>query len=172
MVMNSASKTARFWRHLFAGTRKTRRDFPAAVLVDIEAATKRCEILHPGEIRFIVEGGLPLAGVFAGVTPRERAIELFAHYRVWDTEHNNGVLIYVLLADRTVEIVADRGVAGGRVPQAEWETCCRIVESHFGAARFSAGSVAGIEAVAAVLAKYPPDRADVGNELPDAPIVI
>lgn len=170
--MASASKSARLWRHLFAGVRSTRRHFPASVLADIEAATKRCESQHAGEIRFIVEAGLPIAQVFGGVTPRARAIELFAHYGVWDTEHNNGVLIYVLLADRDVEIVADRGVAGGRVPQSEWESVCRIMEAHFAAGRFSEGSVAGIEAVAAVLARYPPDRADVGDELPNAPIVI
>lgn len=170
--MTSASKSARFWRHLLAGARSTRRHFPASVLADIEAATKRCESLHAGEIRFIVEAGLPLASVVAGVTPRQRAVELFAHYGVWDTEHRNGVLIYVLLADRDVEIVADRGVADGKVPAGEWEACCRIMEQHYAAGGFSAGSVAGIEAVAAVLAKYPPERADVGNELPDAPIVI
>lgn len=170
--MKSAIAGSRFWRHLVAGAWKTRRDFPAAVLAEIEAATQRCESLHPGEIRFIVEGALPIASVLAGVTPRQRAVELFAQYGVWDTEHNNGVLIYVLLADRDVEIVADRAVAGGRVPQAEWEACCRIMEQHYGAGRYGAGSVAGIEAVAAVLAKYPPQRADVGNELPDAPIVI
>ncbi|MDB5970334.1 MAG: hypothetical protein JWQ90_2784 [Hydrocarboniphaga sp.] len=170
--MTSASKGSRFWRHLFAGAWKTRRDFPAAVLAEVEAATKRCESLHPGEIRFIVEGALPIASVLAGITPRQRAVELFAHYGVWDTEHNNGVLIYVLLADRDVEIVADRGVAGGRVPQSEWESCCRIMETHFGAGRFGEGSIAGIEAVVAVLARYPPDRADVGDELPNTPIVI
>ncbi|WP_428311120.1 TPM domain-containing protein [Hydrocarboniphaga sp.] len=169
--MTSASKGSRLWRHLL-GARATRRHFPAAVLADIEAATKRCEGQHPGEIRFIVEAALPVASVLAGTTPRQRAVELFAHYGVWDTEHNNGVLIYVLLADRDVEIVADRGVADGRVPPAEWEACCRIMEQHYAAGRYSAGSVAGIEAVAAVLAKYPPERADAGNELPDAPIVI
>jgi len=170
--MNKLSKFQRLWRHLFAGAWSTRRCFPAAVLTDIEAATKRCESQHPGEIRFIVEAGLPVGDVLAGLTPRARAVELFARYGVWDTEHNNGVLIYVLLADRDVEIVADRGVAGGRVPQSEWENCCRIMETHYGAGRFSQGSVAGIEAVSTVLAKYPPERPDFGNELPDAPTVL
>lgn len=166
------SRWARFIRHLIAGRWDTRRRFPPSVLTQIQAAVARCEARHPGEIRFIVEAGLSPADVLAGLSPRDRAIDLFAQYRVWDTEHRNGVLIYVLLADRDVEIVADRGVAGGRVPQSEWEACCRVMEQHFAAGRFAEGAVAGIEAAADLLARHPPDRADVGNELPDAPIVL
>jgi hypothetical protein len=161
----------RWWRHL-SGRWASRRLFPAAVLDAIERAVRDCESRHPGEIRFVIEGALPLADLFEGIHPRERAVELFSDLRVWDTEHNNGVLIYVLLADRDVEIVADRGVAGGRVPVTEWEACCRVIESHYKAGRFEAGSIAGIEAVAAVLARFPPDRPDVGNEMPNAPVLL
>ena len=170
--MNQPGGIARFFRHLLAAPWMTRRRFPKDVLADITAAVKACESRHPGEIRFVVEGGLALPDLLDRLSPRMRAIELFSRFRVWDTEHNNGVLIYVLLADRDVEIVADRAVAGGRVPQSEWEACCRVMETRFAAGDFRGGAVAGIEAVADLLAKYPPDRADVGNEMPDAPIVL
>ncbi len=168
----SAHPIARGLRHLLAGRWTARRCFPPAVLAEVEAAVKRCEGRHPGEIRFAVEAGLPLSELLAGVSPRERAIEVFSRLRVWDTEDNNGVLIYVLLADRDVEIVADRGVADRRVPQSEWEACCRVMERHFAAGRFGEGAVAGIEAVSEVLTRYPCGRIDVGNELPDAPALL
>lgn len=170
--MKKPAAVARFFSHLLAGRWTTRRSFPKPVLTDIESAVRRCESRHPGEIRFVVEGSLPWADLFDRVSPRQRAIDLFSQLRVWDTEHNNGVLIYVLLADRDVEIVADRAVAGGHVPQTEWEACCRVMETHFAAGDFSAGAIAGIEAVAEVLARHPPERADAGNEMPDAPIVL
>ncbi|MGH8447038.1 MAG: TPM domain-containing protein [Solimonas sp.] len=162
----------RAWQHLTMSPWKVRRHFPPATLAAIEAAVKACESRHAGEIRFAVEGGLPLARVWAGLTPRDRAAEVFAQLRVWDTEHNNGVLIYVLLADRDVEIVADRGVGERRVPPAEWQACCRLIEAEFGAGRYAEGAAAGIEAVAAVLGRYPPDRPDFGNELPDTPVLL
>ncbi|WP_028081735.1 TPM domain-containing protein [Solimonas soli] len=162
----------RFWRHLTMSPWQTRRRFPPATREAITAAVRACEVRHPGEIRFAVEGALPLSRLCAGLSPRDRAVELFAQLRVWDTEHNNGVLIYVLLADRDVEIVADRGVGDARVPPDEWRACCRLMEEHFRAGRFEQGAVAGIEAVAAVLARYPPARPDAGNELPDAPVFL
>ena len=162
----------RAWRHILCGNAQLQRHFPRAALQAIEQAVKRLEGRHPGEIRFAVEAALPIADVLAGVTPRERAIEVFSRLRVWDTEHNNGVLIYVLLADRDVEIVADRGVAGGRVAASEWEAVCRGMEQAFREGRFEAGAIAGLEAAAEVLARHPPGRPDVGNELPDAPVVL
>jgi uncharacterized membrane protein len=162
----------RLWQHLTMTPWRVRRAFPPAVRTAIEIAVRACESRHAGEIRFAVEGALPVGRIWAGLTPRARAAEVFAQQRVWDTEHNNGVLIYVLLADRDVEIVADRGVGDARVPPAEWQACCRLIEAHFGAGRYEQGAVAGIEAVAAVLEKYPPARPDIGNELPDAPIFL
>ena len=91
---------------------------------------------------------------------------------MWDTEANNGVLIYLLLAVRDVEIVADRGVGEGRVPQAEWQRCCRVMQQYFAKGRFREGAIAGLQQVAAVLAQYPPGRPDHGNELPDRPAVL
>jgi len=166
----------RAWRHGFTARMSQRRHFTPAVLETIEATVRACETRHPGEIRFAVEAGLSLADVFAGLSPRERAEDLFSALHVWDTEHNNGVLIYVLMADRTIEIVVDRGVAGGHVPQSEWDACAEAASRGFRAGQFEQGAVAVIESVAAVLAKYPPGspgvRADVGNELPDKPLVL
>jgi uncharacterized membrane protein len=133
---------------------------------------KAAERRHSGEIRFAVEDSLPFRALWRGMTPRQRAIEKFTELRVWDTEHNNGVLIYVLFVDHAVEIVADRGVAGGRVPQAEWDACCRAMEGHFGKGDFREGALAGIDAVSAVLSRHPPGAPDAGNELPDRPAIL
>lgn len=162
----------RLWRHACTGHWALTRRFPLAAREAIERAVKDCERQHAGEIRFVLEPSLSLAAVARGVTPRERAAQVFSELRVWDTAHNNGVLIYVLLADRAVEIVADRGVGRERVPQAEWDAACRLMESHYRSEAYSAGSVAGIAAVAAVLAKYPPAQPDAGNEFPDAPVLL
>jgi hypothetical protein len=166
------ASAARWFRHIGGGAYQVRRRFPQRTLEAIAAAVRESEQLHGGEIRFAVEGALHLADVLRGLTPRERAMEVFARLHVWDTEHNNGVLIYVLLADRTVEIVADRGVAGGRVPQSEWDLVCQAMQEQFRAGRFEEGSTRGVAGVADVLAKYPAGPAQTRNELPDFPQVI
>ena len=158
-------------RHLFAGPGSVRRVLPAASLARIEQAIAASERVHRGQIRFAVEAGLDFAAVSAGVTARERAIDMFSHLRVWDTEHNNGVLVYLLLADRDVEIIADRGIHA-RCGDAVWEAICRDMEQQFRAGRFEAGVVAGIEALGARLALHFPGDGDTANELPDAPVVI
>ena len=162
----------RFFKHAFTGHWLVRRYFSTTALESIGRAVKDCEQHHPGEIRFVIEASLHTGAVIAGLTPRQRALEVFAQQRVWDTEHNNGVLIYLLLADRAVEIVADRYVARGRVPQAEWDAACHELQRHFRLGGFEAGAVAGVQAVSAILARYPPGPRDVGNELPDAPLVL
>ena len=162
----------RFWRHLSTGELSLRRAFPAATLAAITQAVRDCERAHAGEIRFAVEAALSPASLWRVLTPRARAIDVFSQLRVWDTAHNNGVLIYVLLADRSVEIVADRGVAAGRVPQSEWDDVCARMREHFRAGRYQDGSVAGVRAVADVLGRYPPGERDVGNEMPDEPVLL
>lgn len=163
----------RWLRHLGSGPLALRRRFPPHALEAIAAAVRACESRHGGEIRFAIEPALEPRALWAGLTPRERARQVFSQLGVWDTEHNNGVLIYVLLADHDVEIVADRGVAGARVPPQAWEHCCRVMERHFRAGHFREGAVAGVDAVAAVLAEHaPPGVADVGNELPDRPALL
>jgi uncharacterized membrane protein len=166
------SGVARLLRHSVSSPIAMRRRFPRRTLAAIEGAIKACERDHSGEIRFVVESALELHAVLKAQTPRMRALDVFSQLRVWDTEHNNGVLIYVLLADRAVEIVADRGVAGGRVPQGEWDTVCRSMESHFREGRFEDGAVACVRAVAGVLARYPAGVRGGGNELPDAPVLL
>jgi uncharacterized membrane protein len=166
------SRLARLCRHWFTTHRAARRHFPAASLQRIEREIKTCEERHPGEIRFAVEAALHPAQLWHELTPRQRAVEVFAQLRVWDTEHNNGVLIYLLLADRAVEIVADRGVAGGRIAEGEWEAVGALMQKYFREGEFEDGVVAGIEAVADVLARYPPGAPRTANELPDAPVIL
>jgi uncharacterized membrane protein len=165
----------RLVRHAAATHWRTRMLFPAATLDAIEQAIARAERAHGGEIRFAIETALAPLHILNGVEPRARALEVFANLRVWDTEHNNGVLIYVQIADRTVEIVADRGFEG-RVSAGEWQAVCRLMEEHYRAGRFAAGSVAGVDAVGSLLTRhFPPNAARTGesrNELPDRPTLL
>ena len=134
-------RLGRWVRHLTSSHARARLRFPKRTLDAIEQAVARAERAHAGEIRFVIETALPTAHLFADLTPRTRALELFAALRVWDTEHNNGVLVYVELADRMVEIICDRGVAA-RVTPEEWQGVCRLMEEHYRAGRFEAGSIA------------------------------
>lgn len=136
----------------------------------IEAAIKESETAHFGEIRFAVETALDARSLFAGKSAHDRAVEVFSQLRLWDTEHNNGVLIYLLLADRRVEIVADRGVHRDVGAQG-WEAICREMEQQFRLGRFEEGVVAGIRAVARHLVRYYPASGENENELPDKPLI-
>ena len=162
---------ARFLRHLFFTRWTTRRYFTPQVLAGIEAAIRETETLHGGEIRFVVETALDLAELAHDLAPRRRALQVFGQLGVWDTEHNNGVLIYLLLADRMVEIVADRGIAA-RIAQSEWEGVCREMELQFRQRRFAEGSVAGIRGVGRLLSRHFPARRAPANELPDQPVLL
>jgi uncharacterized membrane protein len=162
---------ARRLRHLTTGRGAVRRVFPERSLQAIEAAIAAAERTHSGQIRFAVEASLDGAALLAGQGARERAVDVFSLLRVWDTEHNNGVLIYLLLADRDVEIVADRGIHA-RCGAAAWEEICRGMEAHFRAGRFEQGVLAGIEAVGAHLARHFPGAGRTGNELPDRPVIL
>ena len=162
----------RLVRHAAATHWRTRMLFPSASLDAIERAITRAELTHAGEIRFAVETALTPLHVLHGMTPRTRAFEVFAHLRVWDTELNNGVLVYVQVADRDVEIVADRGFEG-RVSPPEWEAVCRLMEEHYRAGRFEAGSIAGVDAIAQLLARhFPQGASNKGNQLPDRPTLL
>jgi len=161
----------RLLRHLATSSRIVRRRFPDAAMRAIESAIAAGEQRHEPEIRFAVEGALPARAILRGITPRDRAIDVFSELRVWDTEHNTGVLIYLLLADRDVEIVADRGVAA-RVAPAEWEAICREMEVHFREGRYEAGALAGIRATSDLLARHFPARGPGRGEQPDRPVVL
>jgi uncharacterized membrane protein len=162
---------ARLLRHLGARARRTRALFTPAVLGEIEAAIAAAEKQHAGEIRFAIETALPWHVLWRGMTPRQRALALFSALHIWDTEHNNGVLIYVLRADRAVEIIADRGI-NARVSEAEWQRVCREVEQHYGAGRYLEGSSAAVAGVARLLRQHFPAGAAQGNELPNQPILL
>ena len=163
----------RIARHLLEPGHRVRRAFPARARDAIGTAIRQSEGLHRGEIRFAVEGALSLPSLMHGVTPLQRAREVFASLGVWDTAENNGVLIYLLLADRDVEIVADRGIHE-RVGIGGWESICREMEAEFRVGRFEEGVLRGISAVSAILAAQFPAIAGRGNpnELPDAPAIL
>ncbi len=161
----------RIIRHLSASHAAMRRIFPRATLNNIERTIAEVEQTHAGQIRFVVEDALDLKPLLEGQTARERAIEVFSRLRVWDTEQNNGVLIYLLLADRDVEIVADRGVHA-KLGQPVWEAVCREMEAAFRQGKFEEGAIAGIRSVGAHLARHYPHIGAKANELPDRPILI
>ena len=169
-------RSGRFWRHLVTDHGSARRAFPAPALAAIETAIAEGERRHRGQVRFVVEPALPLPRVLAQLPPRERALEVFGLLRIWDTEDNAGVLVYLLLADRDVEIVADRGI-DARVGAAEWEAVCRGMEAAFREGRYAEGVEAGIARINALLAGHFPRRhgdagGDPGNELPDRPVLL
>lgn len=150
---------------------RLRRAFPHSTLERIKEAIRASEAVHGGQIRFAVEGALHGTKLLRGQTPRERALEVFAQLRMWDTEHRNGVLIYVLLADRAVEIIADRG-AHARIGAEEWQGICHRMRDHFRAGEYETGAVSGIQAVARHLAKHFPAAPAGPRELPETPVVL
>jgi uncharacterized membrane protein len=160
----------RILKHLLTTHAQVARAFPPSALAEIEKAIAASETSHSGELRFVVEGALDGAPLFSGQSPRERAIALFSQLRIWDTEHNNGLLIYLLLADHAVEIVADRGI-DAKVGSEVWRQICRQMEAAFRQSAYQAGVLAGVQAVTQQLARhFPPD--DRGNELSDKPLIV
>jgi uncharacterized membrane protein len=166
-----ARRWTRIVRHLASTHARTRLLFSGSVLDQIQAAIVATEAQHDGQIRFVIETALPLTALLRDLTPRERAVGLFAHLHVWDTQHNNGVLIYVLRADRALEIVADRGI-NARVSSSEWDAVCRVAEEQFRAGRYAAGALAAVEGVATLLGQHFPPGHALANELPSQPILL
>lgn len=161
----------RVLKHLALPNWLVRRDFPKATLNAIEAAIANSEARHAGELRFVVEGGLPLPELLRNRSPRRRAADVFAQARVWDTELNCGVLIYVQWVDHAVEILADRGIAA-RVPQTEWNAVCRTMEAAFRHGDYRGGSLAAIERVDVLLREHFPVAPGDRNELPNRPLML
>lgn len=158
-------------RHLCTPRWILRHAFPAPTLQAIEQEIRASERLHGGEVRFAVEAALPLSALWQGTTARERAIDLFGALRMWDTSERNGVLIYLLLAEHAVEIVADRGVhalAGAR----HWDRVCRRMQRAFGHGSYEHGAVSAISMVTQMLARHYPPVAGRPNELPDKVVVL
>ena len=161
----------RLLRHVVTDHLSVARAFTPAVLHDVERAIKEGERTHRGQVCFAVEGALPPLRVLRKLTPRERALEVFGLLRVWDTEENAGVLIYLLLADRDVEIVADRGI-DRVVDSATWQAVCTRMEAEFASGRFDEGVVAGIDEISRILAEHFPSTGGGVNELPNKPVVM
>jgi uncharacterized membrane protein len=161
----------RIGKHLLVHRWRVRKHFPSEAMAAIERAIRAGEATHSGQVVFAVEGALDGIPLFRNQPARERALDVFAHLRIWDTAHNNGILIYLLLADRDVEIVADRGIHA-KIGTAAWKTICAAMEAEFKQGRFETGVVKGIAAVSRQLAEHFPKHGDGPNELPDAPVVI
>ncbi|MGE5639170.1 MAG: TPM domain-containing protein [Clostridia bacterium] len=169
--MAAGRKALRFVKHLFVPDWYARSLLSTDTLRKIEEAIRASEREHDGQLRFVAEASLPLQHLFRKHSSRRRAEDLFAALRVWDTERNSGVLIYVQLVSRHIDVVADRGIAR-KVSQAEWEEVCRAMETAFRRGEFAAGSLEGIARATRLLKKAFPKTAGGDNELPDRPVVL
>ncbi len=161
----------RILKHLFYPPWLVKRYFPPATLNKIEAAIAESELTHCAEIRFAVESALELSDLLADKSSFERGVDVFSQLRVWDTEQNNGVLIYLLLADRKIEIIADRGVYKNTRPE-QWQQISQIMEKEFRNHRYEQGILTGIQSISRILAKlYPYQQTDT-NELSNKPVIL
>lgn len=163
-------KLQRILRHRWIDESDTRKAVPPELVERLTRRVAASERRHSGEVRICVEAGLPLSYLWRGATARERAVAMFGKLRVWDTEHNNGVLIYLLLAEHAIEIVADRGLSR-HVPPAEWQAIVARMGSAFREGRFEDGLTQALEEVSALLVAHFPQAEGTPNpnELPDAP---
>jgi uncharacterized membrane protein len=158
--------------NLFGAWFQIGKQFPKETLDEIAKRVGFGECTHRGELRVAVESRLPLAAVLEGVTARDRAAALFSHLRVWDTEENCGVLLYVLLAEHRIEIVADRGIAH-KVAPAEWDAITQHMRDEFAQGRFREAVLTGVDEAGALLARhFPSDGTPRTNELPDQPLLL
>jgi uncharacterized membrane protein len=165
------SKMARLFRHFITTNGTGRMLFPQSTLDAIEDAITAGETRHRAEVHMIVESALPLGAVWNGTSARERARELFSEYRIWDTEENCGVLVYVNIADHQVEIVADRGV-GHVVALAEWQGVCDTMTRGFARNAYHDGVMAALGELNALLEKHYPDQGRLQNQLSNRPLVL
>jgi uncharacterized membrane protein len=166
------ARLGRILRHRWRDESDTRRAIPPEALQRLAERVVASEQRHGGEIRIYVEAGLPLSYLWRDATPRERAIAMFGKLRVWDTEQNNGVLIYLLLAEHAIEVVADRGLAR-HVPDAQWQEVVAHMRDAFRAGRYEEGLARAVDEVTALLGRHFPLREGLGNanELPDDPVL-
>lgn len=171
--MKLLSTLTRLLRHRwFDATGRAERDIPAAMLERLAQRVGASEQRHTGEIRICVEAGLPTSYLWRGAGARERAVTLFGKLRVWDTAHNNGVLVYLLLADHAIEIVADRGL-NEHVSTAQWQAMVGRMRAPFREGRFEDGLTQALEEVSSVLVQHFSLATNTvrPNELPNAPVV-
>jgi uncharacterized membrane protein len=166
-----ATTVSRLLAHLFTADARSR--FPAADMARIAAAIEEGETRHRAEVCFAVEGALPLGAVLRNVPARARAVDAFGRLRVWDTAANNGVLVYLLLADHRIEIVADRGL-DGLVSEAQWRGVCQLMEERLRAGEHADAVIVGLRAVGELLAAHFPQVPGAADEdeLPNAPVFL
>jgi uncharacterized membrane protein len=162
---------SRFLRHVFATQRQTQQRFSPAALDRIEAAIAASEIKHNGQIRFIVETALSPLALYEKQTAQQRALEIFSLFGVWDTENNNGVLLYLLMADRDFEMIADRNIHL-KAGQAYWDETSAQMQEFLKKGQFEEGVLHGIKRISEVLEKHYPEDVITPNELPDKPLII
>jgi uncharacterized membrane protein len=162
----------RLWRHRWLDETDTRKAIPPEMVERLMSRVAASERRHSGEVRICVEASLPTSYLLRGATARERAVALFGKLRVWDTERNNGVLIYLLLAERAIEIVADRGISRV-VPATDWQAMVGRMSAAFREGRFEDGLTQALAEVSALLvAHFPLQEGQApDNELPDAPVL-
>ena len=166
------TRLQRLLLNLFDGWWRLHRRFPAALLDELAGAIAAGERGHLGEVRFAVESRLAPLAVLEGLDAPQRARQVFAQLRVWDTEHNSGVLLYVLMAEHRIEIVADRGIAA-RVSAAEWQALCDRMRERYARGQWREGSLQGIADTHALLARHFPGRGEPHpDELPDRPVLL
>lgn len=161
---------SRLFHHFLTPDWVASRAFPPAAMHSIATAIAQSETLHSGELRFVAEAALASRPLLHNQSARDRALEVFSELRIWDTEDNNGVLIYLLLADHDVEIIADRGLAR-KVEQQIWERICQDMEQAFARGEFEAGALLGIKQVTQLLVQYFPITNVNKNELDDRPLI-
>ncbi len=164
------SRLLRWLKHRASDPRDVDRVLPPAAMQRLGARVAASEQRHSGEIRICVEPALPSSYVWKHLTARDRAITMFGKLRVWDTEYNNGVLIYLMLAEHAIEIVADRGLLR-HVTREQWQAIVERMREPLRAGRFEDGLNMAVDTVDALLAeRFPlaPDQSNP-NELPDAP---
>jgi uncharacterized membrane protein YgcG len=169
------NKISRAWRHVKTTKAQGKKAFPSATLAAIQAIIADGENKHRAEVRLIVEPSLDLAAIVSNMTSRERAGELFTDYRIWDTEENCGVLIYINLADHQVEIIADRGIAR-LIPNDHWQAVCKTMTDGFAQALYHDSALNGLTQLNAILKKYFPEGESANspqpNQLSNQPILL
>ncbi|PPC91609.1 MAG: hypothetical protein CTY34_03190 [Methylobacter sp.] len=162
----------RFLRHSCTFPWQVRRVFPKRSLSVIETLVRESECSHLAELKFVVEAALSPGELIRGMTARQRALEVFSQLRLWDTEHNSGVLIYLLLADRRVEIIADRGI-NAKTGSDVWESICRAMEAQFRTGNFEQGVLSAITQITVLLQRHFPAQGQLNaNEIGDSPVLL
>ena len=166
------NRLQRLFKHRWLDESDTRRAIPPATVERLAQYVAESERRHTGEVRIYVEAGLPLSYLWRDATPRDRAIALFGKLGVWDTEQNNGVLVYLLLAEHAIEVVADRGLSRHVTP-AQWQEIVAHMRDEFRAGRYEEGLKQAVDEVTALLVKHFPAASDApnANELPDHPVL-